>query len=103
MREDELRAEFKRLMEEHGLAYFRGDLAASAPESYTLDEMREILAAMERSTAEVDAAMREHFESLPPDAKVAMLDLLAERGPKPREWWEKVLCGFEVPDAPPEG
>ncbi len=42
------------------------------------------------------------IESLPPDAKVEMLDMLAESGIESREWWERVLCGFEVPDAPPE-
>lgn len=42
------------------------------------------------------------IESLPPDAKVKMLDMLAESGIESREWWERVLCGFEVPDAPPE-
>lgn len=94
--------EVKRLMEEHEMAYFRGDLAPSSPESYTLEEMREISAAMDASTDKVDAAMRADFESLPPDAKVKMLDMLAESGVESREWWEKVLCGFEVPDVPPE-
>lgn len=60
--------------------------------------MREISAAMDASTDKVDAAMRADFESLPPEAKVKMLDMLAESGVESREWWEKVLCGFEVPD-----
>ena len=93
--------EFKRLMAEHEMAYFRGDLATSMPGSYSIDEMREISASMDASTAEVDAAMRADFESLPPEAKVKMLDMLAESGVESREWWEKILCGFEVPDAPP--
>ena len=90
MREDE----YKRLVEEHEMAYFRGDLATSSPESYTLEEMREISAAMDASTDKVDAAMRADFESLPPEAKVKMLDMLAESGVESREWWEKILCGF---------
>lgn len=94
--------EAKRLMEEHEIAYFRGDLATSMPGSYSIDEMREISAAMDASTAEIDAAMRADFESLPPEAKVKLLDMLAESGVESREWWEKILCGFEVPDAPPE-
>ncbi len=84
------------------MAYFRGDLAMSMPSSYSIDEMREISAAMDASTAEVDAAMRADFESLPPEAKVKLLDMLAESGVESREWWEKILCGFEVPDLPPE-
>lgn len=94
--------EVKRLMEKHEMAYFRGDLATSMPGSYSIDEMREISAAMDASTAEVDAAMRADFESLPPKAKVELLDMLAESGVESREWWEKILCGFEVPDAPPK-
>lgn len=84
------------------MAYFRGDLAMSMPSSYSIDEMREISAAMDASTAEVDAAMRAEFEAMPPEAKVKLLDMLAESGVESREWWEKILCGFEVPDSPPE-
>ncbi|MCI6405549.1 MAG: hypothetical protein MR800_04185 [Collinsella sp.] len=84
------------------MAYFRGDLAMSMPSSYSIDEIGEISAAMDASTAEVDAAMRADFESLPPEAKVKLLDMLAESGVESQEWWEKILCGFEVPDAPPE-
>ncbi|MDY3753267.1 MAG: hypothetical protein SO024_03215 [Collinsella sp.] len=94
--------EVRQLMEEHEMAYFRGDLAISSPESYSIDEMKEISAAMDASTAEVDAAMRSDFEALPPEMKVKMLDMLAASGVDSREWWEKILCGFEAPDAPPE-
>lgn len=94
--------EARKLIEEHEMAYFRGDLAISSPESFSIDEMREISEAMDASTAKVDAAMRADFESLPPKARVKLLDMLAESGVESREWWEKILCGFEVPDAPPE-
>ena len=40
------------------------------------------------------------FEAMPPKMKVKMLDMLAASGMESREWWEKILCGFEVPDAP---
>ena len=59
-------AEWAALKEEHGLAYLRGDIATSSPESYTLDEMRKISAGMDESTAKIDAAIREEFNSLPP-------------------------------------
>lgn len=84
------------------MAYFRGDLAMSMPSSHSIDEMWEISEAMDASTAKVDAAMRAEFESLPPEAKVKLLDMLAESGAESREWWEKNLCGFEVSDSPPE-
>ena len=67
------------------MAYFRGDLATSMPGSYSVDEMREISAAMDASTAEVEAAMRADFESLPPEAKVKLLDMLAESGVETHE------------------
>lgn len=95
--------DYRRLMEEHEMAYFRGELAVSSPESYSLQEMREISADMDASTAKVDAVMRAEFESLPPEAKARLLDMLAASGVESREWWEKILCGFEVPDSPPEG
>lgn len=84
------------------MAYFRGDLAMSMPSSHSIDEMWEISEAMDASTAKVDAAMRAEFEAMPPEAKVKLLDMLAESGVESREWWEKILCGFEVPDSPPE-
>ena len=92
--------EIRQLKEEHEMAYFRGDLATSSPESYSIDEMREISEAMDASTAKVDAAMRADFETMPPEMKVKMLDMLAASGVESREWWEKILCGFEVPDSP---
>ena len=92
--------EARKLIEEHEMAYFRGDLAISSPESYTLDEMREISEAMDASTEKMDAAMRADFEAMPPEMKVKMLDMLAASGVESREWWEKILCGFEVPDSP---
>ena len=53
--------DWERLEQAHEIAYLRGDLATSSPESYTLDEMREICEAMEASTGEIDAAMRSDF------------------------------------------
>lgn len=84
------------------MAYFRGDLAMSMPSSHSIGKMWEISEVMDASTAKVDAAMRAEFEAMPPEAKVKLLDMLAESGVESREWWEKNLCGFEVSDSPPE-
>lgn len=43
------------LVEEHELAYLRGDLATSLPESYSLDEMKAISDGMFESTARINA------------------------------------------------
>lgn len=72
------------------------------PGSYSIDEMRDVSAAVDASTAKVASAMRADVESLPPEAKVKLLGMLAESGVESRERWEKILCGFEVPDEPPE-
>ena len=94
--------EYNRLREEHEIAYLRGDLATSMPEGYSFDEIREISEAMDASNQAIDDAMRADFESLPPEAQAKLLDMLAGSDSESREWWEYVLMGFEVPDAPPE-
>lgn len=94
--------EYKRLREEHEIAYFKGDLATSMPQSYTLEEMREISEDMDASTQAIDDAMRTDFESLPTAAQAKLLDMLAGSDVKSREWWEYVLMGFTVPDEAPE-
>ena len=83
--------QWAKLMEEHEIAYLRGDLATSSPQSYTIDEMREISEGMEASTAGIDAALRADFWSMPADARGRMLDLLGASGCETRQWWEELL------------
>ena len=81
-------AEWAALKEEHEIAYLRGDVATSSPESYSIEEMHEISDAMEESTAKVDAAIREDF---------------AEKAdPGNMEFWNELL-GLDMPDMPPAG
>ena len=90
------------LYEEHELAYFRGELATSSPQSYSISEMKEISDAMEESTKKVDAAMRADFERLPDFAKKRLMDMLAAPGSPERDFWESILLDFDsIPDAPP--
>ena len=94
--------QWKDLMVEHELAYLRGDLATSSPESYTIEEMKAISDGMFASTAAVDAAMCADFETLPDHAKKRLLDMLGTPGTPEREWWENILLPLdELPDAPP--
>lgn len=93
-------AEWAALKEEHEIAYLRGDLATSSPESYTLDEMRAISEGMEESTAKVDASIREDFNALPPEAQARMLELLAGTDPGNMAFWNEIL-GLGMPDTPP--
>ena len=92
-------AEWAALVEEHEMAYFRGELATSSPESYSIEEMREISEAMDESTAKVEAAMRDDFNALPPQAQARMLELLAGADPGNMDFWEEVL-GLKMPDCP---
>ena len=94
-------AEWTALIEEHEMAYFRGELATSSPESYSIDEMREISDAMDESTAKAEAAMRDDFNALPPQAQARMLELLAGADPGNMDFWKEAL-GLKMPDSPSE-
>jgi len=92
-----------KLIEEHEVTYLKADICLGSPESYSLDEKRRICEEMEASTAEIDAAMRADFESLPDFAKKKLLDMLGAPGTAEREWWERILLDLDsLPDAPPE-
>ena len=92
--------DWDKLAEDHAIAYLRGDLATSSPESYIIDEMRAISEGMSESTAEIDAAFRADFESMPPEAQAKMLNLLQKANPERFAWWAETLIG-NTPDAPP--
>ena len=87
--------QWARMMEEHEIAYLRGDLATSSPQSYTIDEMREISAGMEASTAEVEAAIRADFADMPPELQSRMMELLKKADPGNIGWWESLLLKYE--------
>ena len=83
--------DWDKLAEDHAIAYLRGDLATSSPESYSIEEMRVISEGMDASTAEVEAAMRKDFQELPPHAQVKMLDLLQKVDLDHFQWWKATL------------
>ena len=87
---------WNRMREEHELAYFRADVCLGSPQSYSLEEKRQICADMDASTTEIDAALRADFEALPPVAQDKMLDLLQKADPEHFEWWKDTLLG-EMP------
>ncbi|MBO7702371.1 MAG: hypothetical protein J6S36_05650 [Eggerthellaceae bacterium] len=81
------------LMVEHELAYLRGDLATSSPESYTIEEMKEISNDMFASTERVEAAIRKDFQELPHHAQSKMLGLLLKADSDNLAWWTNLLTG----------
>ncbi len=82
-----------KLQVDHAIAYLRGDLATSSPQSYTLEETKEISAGMFESTAEVDAAIKASFEALPPEAQGMLLDMLCASSCMTPEFWKETLLG----------
>lgn len=85
--------EYRRLREDHEVAHFRADLALSDPEGYSLEEKAEIIEGMRSSTEEVERAMREDFESMPPEMRRRMFEMLASSGPGARGFWSRMLLG----------
>ena len=83
--------DWERLQADHAIAYLRGDLATSSPESYTIEEMKEISDGMFESTAKVEAAIRADFAAMPRFAQERMLELLGTSDCETREWWEELL------------
>ena len=68
------------LAQAEDMAYFRADLCLYSPESYSLEEKRQICNDMMSTSKAVLDAMREDFEQLPPDACAKLLDMLCASG-----------------------
>ena len=83
------------------VAYFNADLCLSDPESFSLDEKREICEQMESTSKAIEDAMKADFESLPPEFRVKLLDMLCASGCESEEFWKGLLLG-EMPDSPEE-
>ena len=92
------RQEWNGLREDHELAFFRADVCLGSPQSFSLDEKKQICEEMEASTSAMDAAMKADFESLPPEAQGMLLDMLCASGCMTPEWWKATLFG-EMPDS----
>lgn len=75
------------------LSYFRGDLCLSSPESYSLEEKRDICNEMISTSGAILDAMRADFEQLPLETRSKLLAMLCESGTESPEWWWDVLVG----------
>lgn len=83
------------------VAYFKADLCLSDPESFSLEEKREICEQMESTSKAIEAAMKADFESLPPEFRVKLLDMLCASCCESEEFWKGLLLG-DMPDSPEE-
>ena len=84
---------WEELKQEEEMAYFRADICLYSPESYSLEEKKQICNDMIATSKAVLDAMREDFEQLPPDARAKLLDMRCASGVESPEWWWDVLVG----------
>lgn len=82
-------------------AHFRADLVEYSPESFTPEELREILDDMIRSKVALEDGMREHFAILSEVEQTLLLDSLGASGYKDRDWWYRMLMDGPVHRARP--
>ncbi len=88
----------QQLIEDEAMVYFRADVCLGSPQSFTLDEKREICEQIESTSKAIEDAMKKDFESLPPKFRVKLLDMLYASGCMTPEWWKSILFG-EMPDS----
>ena len=86
-------AKMTELSQAEEMAYFRADLCLYSPESYSLEEKKQIYNEMMSTSKAVLDAMREDFDQMPPDARAKLLDMLCQSGVESPEWWWNVLVG----------
>ena len=81
------------LQQAEDMAYFKADLRCYSPESYSLEEKKEICNDMISTSKAILDAIRADFEQLPVDARSKLLDMLCRSGVESPEWWWDVLVG----------
>lgn len=81
------------LTQAEDMAYFRADLCLYSPESYTLEEKRQICDDMMSTSKAIEDAMHADFEKLPPKARSKLLAMLCESGIETPGWWWNILVG----------
>jgi len=86
------------LTQNEAVAYLKADLCLSDPDNYSLDEKREICEEMAATSQAIEDAMRKDFESMPPEFRVKLLDMLCASGCESEKFWKELLLG-KVPDS----
>lgn len=86
-------AKMTELTQAEEMAFFRADLCLYSPESYTLEEKKEICNDMFKTNWAIQDAMRADFEQLSPNARAKLLDMFCASGVESPQWWWDVLVG----------
>ena len=84
---------WEELRQAEEMAYFKADVCLYSPESYSLEEKKEICNEMMASSKAMLDAMREDFQSYPPEFRAKLLDMLCQSGVESADWWWDVLVG----------
>lgn len=83
--------DWKALEDTEDHAYFMAELVDISPESFTLEEKKQILHDMIASSSAIENAMRDEFAELDEVTQTRLIDNLAADGPRSSEWWHGVL------------
>ena len=89
-------ADIEALCELEDYSHFRTELVEISPQSFTLEELKEILGDMIRSKVALEDSMREHFATLGELEQTQLLDMLGASGCKDRDWWYRMLMDGPV-------
>lgn len=84
---------WKELRQAEDMAYFKADVCLYSPESYSLEEKKEICNEMMATSKAMLDAMHEDFQSYPPELRAKLLDMLCQSGVETPGWWWLVLMG----------
>ena len=73
------------------------ELMDISPESFTIEEKKQILHDMIASSSAIENAMRDEFAELDEVTQTRLIDDLAADGPRSREGWYEVLADGPSP------
>lgn len=83
--------DWQTLEEAEDHAYFMAELVDISPESFTLEEKRQILEDMWKTSSDIENRMREDFAKLDEVSQTKLLDSLGASGYRDRDWWYRML------------
>lgn len=72
-------------------AYFMAELVDISPESFTLEEKKQILEDMWKTSSDIENRMHEDFAKLDEVSQTKLLDSLGASGYRDRDWWYRML------------
>lgn len=82
---------WKNLEDAEDSAYFRAGLVEMSPESYSLEEKKQVLEDMWKASSDIENRMREDFARLDEVTQTRLLDSLGTSGYRDRDWWYRML------------